>query len=85
MTNERIRRVSIEKFYEIVTGDKTSFKRLCEVLPKVISDVVESSVMNSRKNSVFSELNLISKDVQKSLFLLAFNNYEGFDKLNFTR
>ena len=85
ITNERIRRVSIEKFYEIVTGDKTSFKRLCEVLPKVIGDVVESSVMNSRKNSVFSELYLISKDVQKSLFLLAFNNYEGFDKLNFTR
>jgi hypothetical protein len=27
-TNERIRRVSIDKFYELVTGEKTSFKRL---------------------------------------------------------
>jgi hypothetical protein len=77
--------VSIDKFYELVTGEKTSFKRLCEVLPKVISDVVENSVLNSKNNSVFSELYMISKDVQKSLFLLAFNNYEGFDKLNFTK
>jgi len=30
VSNEKIRRVSIDKFYELVTGKKTAFKELCE-------------------------------------------------------
>jgi hypothetical protein len=40
-SNENIRRVSIDKFYELVTGEKNAFKQLVEVLPKVIDDVLE--------------------------------------------
>ncbi|WAM06513.1 Eco47II family restriction endonuclease [Mycoplasmopsis cynos] len=29
LPNKRIRRISIDKFYEIVTGDKNSFRDLC--------------------------------------------------------
>ena len=34
MTNKRIRRVSIDKFYELVTGNPLAFKQLCEALPQ---------------------------------------------------
>ena len=42
MKHDNIRRVSIDKFYEMVTGNKTSFKELCLALPAVIKDVVGS-------------------------------------------
>ena len=67
MKNERIRRVSIDKFYEIVTGDEFAFKNLCEKLPIIIDDVV--SVTNNREsfNSVIKELKEYSKNTLKSL------------------
>lgn len=41
ISKSRIRRVSIDKFYEMVTGDKNAFKKLCEILPSIINDVLE--------------------------------------------
>lgn len=52
--NSNIQRVSIDKFYEIVTGEKTAFKDLCLVLPKVIKDVVGELNLNNESNSVVS-------------------------------
>jgi len=40
-SNERIRFISIDKFYEMVFGDEKAFKRLCDVLPQIIDDVLE--------------------------------------------
>lgn len=40
-SNNRIRLVSIDKFYEIAFGDKAC-KKLCDVLPSVIDDVMAS-------------------------------------------
>ena len=82
ITNEHefIRRVSIDKFYEIVTGDKYAFKKLCEALPKVLDDVVASLKSDNIENSVFKELNNISPNLLQSLYLLSFNKYEGFDE-----
>lgn len=77
--HEKIRRVSIDKFYERVTGDKNAFKKLCEILPLVIDDVVLSLNTNCIENSVFNELNHISPDLLNSLYLLSFSNYNGFD------
>lgn len=82
MSNERIRRVSIDKFYEIVTGEKEAFKQLVEVLPKVIDDVLEATQQNKIQNSVFDELKSIDENILKSLYLLSFKKYEGFDRLN---
>jgi prolyl oligopeptidase PreP (S9A serine peptidase family) len=82
MSNERIRRVSIDKFYEIVTGEKEAFKQLVEILPKVIDDVLKNIQQNSIQNSVFDELKLIDDNILKSLYLLSFKRYEGFDNLN---
>ncbi|MFV0554163.1 MAG: Eco47II family restriction endonuclease [Mangrovibacterium sp.] len=81
--NENIRRVSIDKFYEMVTGDVAAFAKLCEVLPKVISDVVQNGKKRKRSNTVFTELKQISADLLTSIYLLPFEKYEGFDKLKF--
>lgn len=77
--HDNIRRVSMDKFYEIVTGDKNSFRSLCEVLPKVLDDVIKTLEQDTVENSVFQELNKYSPDLLKSLYLLSFSHYEGFD------
>jgi len=78
--HENIRRVSMDKFYEIVTGDALAFRSLCEVLPMVLEDVLESLDQEHIQNSVFEELRIISPDTLKSLYLLSFAEYEGFDR-----
>ncbi|MFB5606325.1 MAG: Eco47II family restriction endonuclease, partial [Nitrosarchaeum sp.] len=42
-THPLIRRVSMDRFYEIVTGIPDAFYQICIALPKVIQKVVESS------------------------------------------
>jgi hypothetical protein len=79
ISHDRIRRVSIDKFYEIVTGEPTAFKQLCEKLPLVIEEVVNSLSQRSSVNTVFDELKKISPNLPKSLYLLAFKKYQGFE------
>jgi hypothetical protein len=79
MANERIRRVSIDKFYEIITGDSLAFKKLCEALPNIIEDVVLSLKKNKASNTVIQELKAIDENLLKSVYLLSFARYEGFD------
>ncbi len=82
---EAIRRVSIDKFYELVTGDAFAFRQLCEVLPRVIKDVVSNSKKRRKTNSVFKELNDLSEDLLTSIYLLSFQKYEGFNNFNILR
>jgi len=77
--HEYIRRLSIDKFYEIVTGDKEAFKKLCEALPRVLEDVISSQKSSHIENSVFEELKELSPNLLQSLYLLSFSKYEGFD------
>jgi len=80
-SHENIRRVSIDKFYELVTGEKEAFKQLIEVLPIVMDDVLRNIKKNSVKSEVFEELKTIDKNILKSLYMLSFKTYEGFDNL----
>jgi uncharacterized protein YfbU (UPF0304 family) len=83
VSNERIRRISIDKFYEIVTGEKTAaFNKLCEKLPQVIIDIIDEIELDEKTNTVVSELKHISPNLLKSLYLLSFEKYEGFDEFN---
>ena len=82
VSNKNIRRVSIDKFYELVTGERTAFKKLCEQLPKVIEDIVKDIKLDSKVNTVFTELEKISPNLLKSLYLLSFEKYEGFGDFN---
>ena len=77
--NEHIRRVSMDKFYEIVFGDAHAFAKLCRALPDILDDVIEGMSREDNQNSVFAELAAISPDIMKSLYLLAFRTYDGFD------
>lgn len=77
--NDHIRRVSMDKFYGIVFGDAQAFAKLCRALPLVLDDVIESLSREANQNTVFAELAAISPDIMKSLYLLAFRTYEGFD------
>ena len=77
--HNNIRRVSMDKFYEMVTGNAITFKSLCEVLPLVLEDVLLTLEQETVKNSVFDELKQISPNLLKSLYLLSFSKYEGFD------
>ena len=82
-SNESIRRVSVDKFYEIVTKDKLAFQKLCSILPTVIKDVVDNIKTRNKKNSVFEELDNLSSDLLTSIYLLSFKKYEGFNNFKF--
>ncbi len=82
VSNENIRRVSIDKFYEIVTGETDAFKQLCEVFPKVIDDIIKDTKFSKKRNTVLKELKKISPNLLKSLYLLSFKKYEGFNEFS---
>jgi len=77
--NEQIRRVSIDKFYKLVTKDKLAFKKLCDVLPTVIKEAVSKLKDSEKSNTVFKELQDLSPDLLTSIYLLSFSKYEGFN------
>jgi hypothetical protein len=76
--HEFIRKISIDKFYELVTNDCNAFKKLCENLPNIIDDVIGDLDQQSIENSVLEELKNISPNILKSIYLLSFGRYEGF-------
>ena len=69
----------MDKFYEIVFGKADAFMLLCQALPKILDDVIEETHKGVINNTVFSDLKKINADTLKSLYLLAFKTYEGFD------
>lgn len=77
-SHERIRRVSMDKFYGIVFGDCNAFAKLCAALPRIIDDVLDSLPEAQFTNSVYEELG--EDDFYRNLYLLAFKTYDGFDK-----
>ena len=82
-STRQIRKVSIDKFYELVTGNKHAFVELCKVIPTVIKDVVDDIKTNEKQNTVFADLSKISNDLLSSIYLLSFKHYEGFEKFKF--
>lgn len=78
-TDNRIRRVSIDKFFYEVTGERDSFKQICNKLPELLDKVISTFVNNTEENvPVINSLKNINPDIIKAMFLLAFSTYEGF-------
>ncbi|MDR1796573.1 MAG: Eco47II family restriction endonuclease [Clostridiales Family XIII bacterium] len=82
--HKRIRRVSMDEFYALVTGQQDAFYQMCMVLPGVIEEVVGELSPDARpRDTVYQEL----KDVADSnggsfalaLYLLGFGSYHGFE------
>lgn len=90
VSHKRIRRVSIDQFYSLVTGEADAFYQICMVLPDVISDVIkDGSSVSVPKDTVLEELSNIAKNMDASseelsmamaIYLLGFSSYSGFTK-----
>lgn len=91
VSHKRIRRVSLDNFYALVTGEKDAFYNMCMVLPKVIEDAISLDLeTKTPHDTVVSELkNIAKKTGEKSedlsmalaIYLLGFSTYNGFSKL----
>jgi hypothetical protein len=80
-SHNRIRRISIDRFYELVFGDAEAFFKLCKALPNILDDVISDTDFKKLENTVFDELSQHSPDLLRSLYLLAFETYCGFSQL----
>lgn len=69
--NDRIRRVSMDRFYGMVFGDECAFMKLCKKLPLILEDVVRSGNKGAIENTVCDELKELAQDTLKALYLLA--------------
>ena len=83
--HRRIRRVSIDKFYSLVTGQDDAFYQMCTALPNVIEKVVSSSAASVvPRDSIIGELNELADAKNGSfvlaLYMLGFSTYSGFAK-----
>lgn len=88
VSHKRIRRVSIDQFYSLVTGQENAFFEVCMVLPKVVRDVVDAAEgITIPKDTVYEELQRIAKlsngntddmSMAIAIYLLGFSTYLGF-------
>lgn len=83
--HRRIRRVSIDEFYSLVTGQADAFYQLCLALPTAIEEAVTGSCAKAIPNdTVLAELQDIAKQENGTfalaLYILGFGTYHSFKK-----
>jgi hypothetical protein len=89
VAHKKIRRVSLDQFYAIVTGQEDAFFQMCMVLPGVIEKVVAEGGEEVKvpHDSVLQELRAIAEQLGRSdenlamamaIYLLGFSTYNGF-------
>lgn len=80
VAHDRIRRVSMDKFYEIVTGIPDAFYQVCKQLPITIDKLIKTDAVDTvEKDTVIDELKVKDPDLLKAIYMLAFEKYNGFD------
>jgi hypothetical protein len=73
--HDRIRRISIDKFYEIVTGEVDAFLNLCKILPSMISEVVsENKGIITEKDTVIIELKRRNENLLQELYKITYSD-----------
>lgn len=88
-SHKRVRRISIDKFYELATGRQNAFKELCDairiVTPRVINkhkEINNQEISSMTTNKAYKELIDKSQsqriDVIDIIFKDNFTNYNGF-------
>jgi type II restriction enzyme len=83
MKIDKIRRISIDCFYEMVTGKKDAFYQICKQLPVTIDKLISKNItLTAESDTVNQELKGLNKDEIIALYLLAFSEYKGFNDLN---
>lgn len=92
VSHTRIRRVSIDKFYEIVTGEPDAFLKICVVLPKVIEKVLHNNTepVKAPHDTVYEELSATARKFKgldddtamvMAFYMLGFSSYNGFAEM----
>lgn len=92
VSHKKIRRVSLDQFYALVTGQEDAFYQMCMVLPKVIENVISEGGEDVKipHDTVLTELQRVSKQLGNpdsdlsmalAVYLLGFNTYNGFSKV----
>lgn len=93
VSHNRIRRVSIDKFFEIVTGQRDAFFKICMALPAIVDEVLGETGRNitAPQDTVFDELKSLANkfhttgagdmSMMLSMYMLGFSTYNGFDSL----
>ena len=84
--HKRIRRVSLDCFYEVVTGEPDAFFQICKVLPTVINEVLTDDV-HPPVDTVFNELlekagNNDDFSIMMAIYMLGFGTYTGFSNFS---
>lgn len=82
VSHRLIRRVSLDKFYAMVTGQEDAFYQMCMVLPSVIESVVADADIRTPNDTVMQELQTIAEEqgvsVAMAIYMLGFSSYIGF-------
>lgn len=90
VSHRRIRRVSLDQFYALVTGKQDAFYQMCMILPSIISDVVANSESKIPHDTVLEELKNVANSTGEvnedvamaiAIYLLGFHSYNGFSNL----
>lgn len=88
VSHRRIRRVSLDQFYAIATGQEDAFYQMCMALPMVISKVVDAGKdVKVPHDTVYQELINIAENFNEdkelpmalAMYMLGFNTYNGFE------
>ena len=82
VSHRLIRRVSLDRFYALVTGQEDAFYQMCMVLPDVIESVVNTADIRIPHDTVMQELQEIadqkSVSIAMAFYMLGFSTYNGF-------
>lgn len=92
VSHRKIRRVSLDKFYELVTGEADAFFQICKILPQIVAEVIneKSNFLTVPNDTVYEELKKIAEKFTEldddqamimSMYLLGFNEYNGFKEM----
>ena len=90
VSHKLIRRVSMDQFWSLVTGEEDAFYKICMLLPEVIKEVIQDTkAFSFPDDNVCEEIEEKSKLYPKlsndeaiamAFYMLAFSEYLGFKK-----
>jgi hypothetical protein len=91
VSHKKIRRVSLDRFYALVTGQEDAMYQMCMVLPGIIEKVVSEGGDDVKipHDSVYDELKELAGQIGETnenlsiamaIYLLGFSTYAGFSE-----
>ena len=89
VSHKKIRRVSLDQFYALVTGEEDALYQMCMVLPSIIQKVVSEGGEGVKvpHDTVYQELKNMADQLGETdenlamamaIYLLGFSSYNGF-------